>query len=60
MYSKYYSMKVSNEKKKVSMQLNNIKYFKANTIFRIYPDFNYSNALIFLVKVWNWRLSAFS
>lgn len=46
-------MKVGHEKKKVSMQLNNIKYFKAKTIFRIYPDFKHSNALIFLVKMWN-------
>lgn len=43
MYSKYYRMKVSDEKNKVSMQLNNIKYFKAKTIFRIYLDFNHSN-----------------
>lgn len=55
MYSKYYSMKVSNEKKNISMQLNNIKYLKENTAFRIYPDFSHSNALIFLVKVWAWE-----
>lgn len=53
MYSKYYSMKVSNEKKNISMQLNNTKYFKENTVFRIYQEFSHSNALIFLVKVWN-------
>lgn len=53
MYSKYYSVKVSNEKKNISMQLNNIKYLKENTTFRIYPDFSHSNALIFLVKVRN-------